>query len=683
MRMLRLTVGMLGAAMLLASGAAQAQLAPTPQKSPRTPVSKELLSGRTSAAPPPRIVTGTATIVDSERLRINDIEMRLFGVVPPQLGASFGPQARAVVDALAKGDVTCQIKDRTREGYYLALCHNEANADFGIELLRRGLAVAARGSLRTSEYGTPYLAAEQAAQNQRLGLWSTALPAAASENSIREAALKTEAARVEAEQAKIELAKAEALKAEALKAAEAAKMEAELAVAAAPATALKINATEAAGHTPLPHVKPDAAKEKEIAASPTATDVQAVLASQQSLDMPKIVDERSFFEKFQILLSGLLLFFTTVIILVGSVFYKGLQRKEELRSIAAALRGELMAARSVCQARLSKIAHDRTDSDTSWPRIRTIVFQAYVGKLGCLGAEISRQIASIYGMASDYASYYNTTDARAESTSKRQALEALVQYIEEISPKLMQIETSGELPKAPRPVSFRSALPSPAQTLSLASSPASPTSPNDGPKRPIPTAEKEPETRAPSSFSVKMSEAKSEILSELKPQNHAPSINESEKEMELRAARAKMAQTRQQHSMAAKPSKPAEAVTPQAKAKPVEAKTATPKKPAEGVIATTATKSTAAKVAAKTESAAQSALKAVSQINFKAPIMESLSKIKDFASSQFDSDQTIPQSLDEFTIPDYANLTEEELEALLYAEEELILASPVGKSHRA
>ena len=665
MKKLRLSVGVLGATLLLVSGSAHAQLAPTPQKAPRTPVSKELIAGRAAALPPSHVVTGPATVIDSERLRINDVELRLFGVVPPQLGASFGPQARAVVDALAQGTVSCQVKDRTREGHYLALCRNESNADFGIELLRRGLAVAARGSLRTSEYGTPYLAAEQAAQNQRLGLWSTSLPTAASEKSIREAALKAEALRNETEQAKAELAKAEAIKAEAVKAAEIAKAQADAAVAALPATAVRLSTSESLPVPAIPQAKTETVK--ALASGIDHDDVQSMLSASQSFDMPKLADDRSFFEKYQMLLSGLLLFMATLVALFGSIIYKRIQRKDDLKSTAAALRGELMAARSICQARLSKIAHDRTDKDTTWPRIRTTVFQAYVGKLGCLGADLSRQIASIYGMASDYASYYNTTDARAEGSSKRQALEALVQHIEEVSPKLGIIETTGELPKTPKPVSFRSVLPAPVKPLPLSSSSTPPT---DGPSgTPVPPPEKaaQPPTPTRTKPSVTMSEAKTEIVSETRKGKTtlASDFNTSDKEEELRAARAKAAQAKPQAT--AKP----------ATKKPVQQTATNP------AAAAKTTMSAATKVALKADNAAQAAIKAVSNINFKAPIMEKLAKIKTFTANQFDADKTIPEKLDDFTIPDYANLTEEELEALLYAEEELILASPAGKTYQA
>ena len=124
-------------------------------------------------------------------------------------------------------------------------------------------------------------------------------------------------------------------------------------------------------------------------------------------------------------------------------------RRDEMKAIAAALRGELLAARAVCQARLKTWAESESKS-AAWPRIRSTLYQAYVGRIGSLGAMLARQIASIYGQAVDYAAYYNSASSeglRPEGVSKRQALQTLVQHIEEVLPKLAAIEQTGVPPK--------------------------------------------------------------------------------------------------------------------------------------------------------------------------------------------------------------------------------------------
>src|SRR5262249_38401092 len=153
---------------------------PVPKNAPRTPVNREALPGR-KPLPPNSVLQGEAKIVDSDKLRIEDVDMRLFGIVAPQLSASFGPQARQVLDNLITGQtVSCTIRDRDQTGRYLATCRNGSSTDLALELVRRGLAVTARGSLASTDLAPTYIAAEQSAQAQKLGLWSVNIPAAAS-----------------------------------------------------------------------------------------------------------------------------------------------------------------------------------------------------------------------------------------------------------------------------------------------------------------------------------------------------------------------------------------------------------------------------------------------------------------------------------------------------------------------
>jgi len=442
--------GCVGIAVLALSAAsfAWAQEAPAPRRMPREPVAQQVIAGSRTPVPPSRNLAGAATIIDTERLRIGDIEMRLFGVVPPSLSASFGPQARAVLDTLnAAGAVTCTIRDRDRDGRFLATCLNANKLDLAIELLRRGLAVTARGSLRPTELAAPYLAAEQAAQAQKLGLWSITVPAAASESSIHDLAQQQAQ-----QQAKDAAAKEAAAKADASSApTQAAKQDAPLAQealasVAVPAVALKADA--APSKTPVPAQKPDLLPQP--VSGPTVDEVQAALVVNDGTaaeDAPREAPGADFFERYQILLSGVLMLFTALAVALTILLQRRAERREELRSIAAAIRGELMAARAVCLARLQSPANGADDKNAAqglpWPKIRILVFQAYVGRIGKLGAELARQVASIYGLASDYAAYYATTaapDARLEPVSKRQALQALINHIDEVLPSLAVLE---------------------------------------------------------------------------------------------------------------------------------------------------------------------------------------------------------------------------------------------------
>jgi endonuclease YncB( thermonuclease family) len=385
---------------LLTATAALAQEAPPPRSMPRTPVSRQALTEEQSPVPSSREMQGPAVIMDGEKLRIGQTDLRLFGVVPPQLAASFGPQARAALDALAGGqNVLCKIRDRDREGHLLATCFNAGGNDMALDLLKRGLAVAARGSIIGTELAATYASAEQTAQSQRIGLWSvsTAAPVAAAPSAAPAPQSKPEAAAPEAEAKKEE--------------------------------------------------KPRAPDQAAQAQAKVTADVLSQQAERRIDDAAWAASEEAgFFERYQILISGLLMLATALCITSALETQRIRDRREETKALAAALRGELMAARGVCFGRAKAITCDAEDRTAVWPRIRATLYQAYVGRLGLLGAELARQVASIYGQSSDYAALYNpATGTAALEVSKKQALETLLKRIDEVLPKLAEIERLGRI----------------------------------------------------------------------------------------------------------------------------------------------------------------------------------------------------------------------------------------------
>lgn len=383
---------------------ALAQEAPVPHKQPRLPVSRQVLASGRQSAPLSRDITGQALILDGEKLRIGDVEMRLFGVVPPQLSANFGPQARAELDTLAAGNAMhCQIRDRDHEGNFLATCRNASNLDAALELLKHGLAVAARGSLADTELATPYITAEQYAQTQKIGLWSLTVASAVPTPVVQPVSLPLpvvtpSVAKVEAPVAKIENV-----------------------VQVPPVSVtndLKRDKTDKIGISPVPVVNEAAATR---------------------------ADNINFFARYQLLLTGLVMLLTALSISGVLFIQRRIERREEMRALAAALRGELMAARALCQGRLKAIMTESDDRNMTWPRIRSTLYQAYVGRIGWLGAELARQVASLYGQSNDYAAYYQPVEAlRAGDMPKRHALQTMMHHIEEVLPKLALIEETGK-----------------------------------------------------------------------------------------------------------------------------------------------------------------------------------------------------------------------------------------------
>ncbi|MDD4615626.1 MAG: thermonuclease family protein [Alphaproteobacteria bacterium] len=380
---------------------------PPPRRMPRTPVSAHALEEREGWASS-REVVGQAIVIDGERLRIGKTEMRLFGIVPPQLSASFGPQARAHIDALAGGqNVNCRIRDRDRDGRLLATCTTSSGTDMARDLLKRGLAVTARGSLVGTELAASYASAEQAAQGQKIGLWSLAMTSTAHQKQAE----------------------------------------------AAPAPMA----------TPAPVADVDAKKDektadqekKEDKARSTETQMQAKITADilsqkseaETVEELSSANEPGFLERYQILVSGMLMLGTALLIVYSLNAQKLRDKREEIKALAAALRGELMAARNVCLGKAKSIATPADDRTAIWPRIRTTLYQAYVSKLGLLGADLARQIASIYGQSGDYAALYNPVcpPAPGHEVPKKQALETLIKHIGDVLPRLAEIEQTGKI----------------------------------------------------------------------------------------------------------------------------------------------------------------------------------------------------------------------------------------------
>ncbi len=139
---------------------------------------------------------------------------------------------------------------------------------------------------------------------------------------------------------------------------------------------------------------------------------------------------------------------------LGALFLGGRRRRlrEERGMVAAALRGELLAARAMCRTRLRNVAEGVHEDSWTWPRIRTVIFQAHVGRIGLLGSDLARQVASVYGQASDYAAYYEEHSTVTTGTlDKRRVLRTLVGYLEEVLPRLAALEQAAGLGDVPVP----------------------------------------------------------------------------------------------------------------------------------------------------------------------------------------------------------------------------------------
>jgi endonuclease YncB( thermonuclease family) len=120
-------------------------------------------------------LTGTATAIDGDSIRISGKEMRLRGIDAPEGrqdctrdGRSWpcGREAAAALrDYLRRGNVTCRIDRTDQYGRGLAVCR-AGGVDINAALVAQGHAVAIERGVDAI-----YLKEEQAARRERRGLW--------------------------------------------------------------------------------------------------------------------------------------------------------------------------------------------------------------------------------------------------------------------------------------------------------------------------------------------------------------------------------------------------------------------------------------------------------------------------------------------------------------------------------
>ena len=309
--------------------------------------------------PPPRHARFKGWRRSLTGLRIGETDMRLFGVVPPQLAASFGPQARAALDSLTAGqDITCQIRDRDHEGDCWPAARTRPGSDLVLELLKRGLAVSARGSSPPRRLRQPTLPRNRRRRPKTRSVVDRSSCGSVSCSIGGSAAVP----------------------------------QGRFSRPAIPAPEPRKRTTKLPPSPTKPHQLPRQTKDNQAKIAADLIDARRQANDERWQPAPQ-----GFFARYQILISGVLMLATALGICAALWTQKRRDRQDEIRSIAAALRGELMAARAVCHGRLKIMAEHAGETSLSWPRLRSTLYQAYVGRLGMLGADVARQVAAIYG----------------------------------------------------------------------------------------------------------------------------------------------------------------------------------------------------------------------------------------------------------------------------------------------
>jgi endonuclease YncB( thermonuclease family) len=403
-----------------ANAAPRDDVMPPPKSAPRIPVDRQLLD---------KEFEGSAKAIDGERLSVDGKEVRLFGIVTPALGSGYGPKSRQQLDRMLQGNVLCKITDVDKEGVPVAFCGTVNVPDMSYEMLRQGWAMVDRKSLKGNGLSEIYGKVEREAQAANRGIFAptpmtTVIPLTNPGNSVTVAAAP-------------EPTVTDAV---------ASFMSPSMAVAASsPSSASKLideqnNATAAAAAPPVAPATDAEAIAAAVASAPVATGAASSIDSGMS-----------FIERYQVLLGTVFLFLAACIYASVPAIRERARTSENRRSVAAALRGELMAARHICRTKSRELAnYKKADGalrpSQLWPRIRTVVYQANVGSIGLLGSELARRVASVYGQCVDYAAFFQQAPASRVPAPKAvsETLSILGDHMDVVLDSLAQVEETGK-----------------------------------------------------------------------------------------------------------------------------------------------------------------------------------------------------------------------------------------------
>ncbi len=426
--------------------------APLPKSAPRIKVLQQKLDEEEARGN--RVVTGTARIIDAERIKIGDTEVRLFGIIMPQFGAPYGIEARAALErGMAGGGVSCQVMERDRNFHLLAICGTDKTSDIGLSLLQQGVATVARGTVQQTDYAGPYLAAESKAKEQKVGMWAPPAPAAEAEKPAMAASAATasaSAAQPPAETPKTSVANVPA----------AAPPKSE--VAAADKVGKNDVSDKVGKDDAADKGSKDVAREAKDSHIKDGKDKNVPAAEEEVIADSYISANAAVSPQEQNMMISLMWFaalvpaMAIILFALGQIALRRYEYRKERQILAAALRGELMAARAICATRADMMGQDSDPAAASakmaamWPRLRSAVYQAHVGRIGLLGADLARKLTSLYGQFSDYAQYHapraEGQGQRGDAANMRETLFTLIDHIEETLGNLQRVEVTGVVP---------------------------------------------------------------------------------------------------------------------------------------------------------------------------------------------------------------------------------------------
>lgn len=434
----------------LAQRVPAADLMPPPKAAPRTPVKSERL------AEPQKELKGQANAQDGSTIHLQTFDgrgydLRLAGLIITPLSEPKGIAARVALDSLLQAHtLSCTKRDRDSDGKLLVTCTRDDGIDLSMQMLRDGAALFTRNGNLSDEFVRAYRTAENNAQREQRGLWESVprLPVSGSTKPKTITPIIIEEPADQAQQRPARQATPTTHETP-VEPVEIAGMVTPVAATPAPAQpSMQITKTSDTMTTPNATSLPVVATEA-VAAAPNWVPAY-VLPTPEG-----VTDTMGFF--FAASLIGTLLFGISLFDFLGRRRVRYAQEWEARQNrqiVAAALGGELAAARDVCESRAHSIA---AGAPAAWPRLRSYVYQTHVDRIGMLGPFLARQVATIYGQMSDYASVTKDGSDGMNRDAMVKSLNRLCGYVDVALEGLAEVEVTGELPLPAIPVEYQAA----------------------------------------------------------------------------------------------------------------------------------------------------------------------------------------------------------------------------------
>lgn len=112
------------------------------KSSQKTSQTKLEPSNLVTSKPVPKILRGSAYVVDGDTITIQRTQIRLFGIDAPEIDHPYGKKAKWALVTLCKGQpIRAEIIEKDDYGRAVAKCYLPNGRDLSAEMVKQGLAI--------------------------------------------------------------------------------------------------------------------------------------------------------------------------------------------------------------------------------------------------------------------------------------------------------------------------------------------------------------------------------------------------------------------------------------------------------------------------------------------------------------------------------------------------------------